>query len=120
MSLPLASVFESLDDPRFEHNQKHRLTDISGDRTRAHRHRRQVGATLAEGHGHGVLAPGQRVGHRAADHAGSSECAGFSDACAVDLAGVSFEQHATVETGHGRVEERYVTVISNPAGLPSE
>jgi len=44
----------------------------------------------------------------------------FSDAVEQDFAGVSFDQHATVETGHGRVEERYVTVIANPAGLPSE
>lgn len=28
MALPLASVFESLDDPRYERNQRHRLTDI--------------------------------------------------------------------------------------------
>ncbi len=28
MSLPLASVFESLDDPRYERNRRHRLADI--------------------------------------------------------------------------------------------
>ena len=28
MSLPLASVFETLDDPRYDRNQLHRLTDI--------------------------------------------------------------------------------------------
>jgi predicted transposase YbfD/YdcC len=44
----------------------------------------------------------------------------FSDACAVDFAGVAFDQHAAVETGHGRAEERYVTVIANPTGLPPE
>lgn len=44
----------------------------------------------------------------------------FSDACAVDFEGVTFDQHATVETGHGRAEERYVTVIANPSGLPAE
>jgi len=38
---------------------------------------------------------------------------------AVDFEGVKFDRHATVETGHGRVEERYATVIANPAGLPA-
>ena len=44
----------------------------------------------------------------------------FADACDADFAGVRFDQHATVETGHGRIEERYVTVIGDPAGLPAE
>lgn len=43
----------------------------------------------------------------------------FADACAADFA-TTFTQHATVEEGHGRHEERYVTVIPDPTGLPEE
>ena len=42
----------------------------------------------------------------------------FAEACAKDFAGPTFTQHATVEDGHGRHEERYVTVIADPQGLP--
>ena len=42
----------------------------------------------------------------------------FAEACSTNFAGVSYSQHATVEDGHGRHEERYVTVIENPQGLP--
>jgi predicted transposase YbfD/YdcC len=44
----------------------------------------------------------------------------FDRACAVDFEGVSHDMHATVESGHGRQEERYVTVIYQPEGLPAE
>jgi predicted transposase YbfD/YdcC len=44
----------------------------------------------------------------------------FADACATDFAGVAYDQHATVEDGHGRHEERYVTVIHDPKGLPAD
>jgi predicted transposase YbfD/YdcC len=44
----------------------------------------------------------------------------FADACATDFAGVTYDQHATVEDGHGRHEERYVTVIHDPKGLPTD
>jgi predicted transposase YbfD/YdcC len=44
----------------------------------------------------------------------------FADACEADFAGVRFDQHEAVEDGHGRHEERYVTVIYNPGGLPPE
>lgn len=44
----------------------------------------------------------------------------FDAAVATEFAGVAFSQHETVETGHGRVEERYVTVIADPPGLPAE
>ena len=44
----------------------------------------------------------------------------FADACEADFAGVSFDQHEAVEDGHGRHEERYVTVIYDPEGLPPE
>lgn len=44
----------------------------------------------------------------------------FAEALAKEFVGVAVEQHETVETGHGRVEERYVTVISDPKGLPDE
>jgi predicted transposase YbfD/YdcC len=39
-------------------------------------------------------------------------------ACEADFAGVQFDQHEAVEDGHGRHEERYVTVIREPDGLP--
>jgi predicted transposase YbfD/YdcC len=42
----------------------------------------------------------------------------FADACAAEFVGVEYDQHATVEDGHGRHEERYVTVIHDPKGLP--
>jgi predicted transposase YbfD/YdcC len=44
--------------------------------------------------------------------------AAFDRAAAADFAGCRMA--ATVEDGHGRHEERYVTVIPNPAGLPEE
>lgn len=43
----------------------------------------------------------------------------FSEACAADFEGVTFDQHSTEEDGHGRHEERYVTVIPDPKGLPA-
>jgi predicted transposase YbfD/YdcC len=44
----------------------------------------------------------------------------FDQACAADFAGVHYDMHATAESGHGRQEERYVTVIYEPEGLPAE
>jgi predicted transposase YbfD/YdcC len=44
----------------------------------------------------------------------------FERACGADFAGVRYDQHAEVEDGHGRHEERYVTAIYDPAGLPPE
>jgi len=44
----------------------------------------------------------------------------FDRACEADFAGVRYDMHATVERGHGRQEERYVTVIYEPEGLPAE
>jgi len=44
----------------------------------------------------------------------------FDRACGADFAGVRYDMHATVESGHGRDEERYVTVIYEPEGLPDE
>jgi len=44
--------------------------------------------------------------------------AAFDRAAAADFAGCRMA--ATVEDGHGRHEERYVTVIPNPEGLPGE
>jgi predicted transposase YbfD/YdcC len=43
----------------------------------------------------------------------------FSEACEADFVGVTFDQHSTDEEGHGRHEERYVTVIPDPKGLPT-
>jgi predicted transposase YbfD/YdcC len=44
----------------------------------------------------------------------------FDRACAADFEGVRYDMHATAESGHGRDEERYVTVIYDPQGLPAE
>lgn len=44
----------------------------------------------------------------------------FDRACETDFAGVRSDGHEEVEDGHGRHEERYVTVIRDPAGLPPE
>jgi predicted transposase YbfD/YdcC len=44
----------------------------------------------------------------------------FAEACDTDFANVEYSQHETREDGHGRHEERYVTVIENPKGLPDK
>jgi predicted transposase YbfD/YdcC len=44
----------------------------------------------------------------------------FERALAEDFVGVTVDFHATIEDGHGRHEERYVTVISDPQGLPAD
>jgi predicted transposase YbfD/YdcC len=44
----------------------------------------------------------------------------FAAACEADFTGVRFDQHESVEDGHGRHEERYVTVIHDPPGLPAD
>jgi predicted transposase YbfD/YdcC len=44
----------------------------------------------------------------------------FDRACDADFAGVRSDGHEQVEDGHGRHEERYVTVISDPTGLPPD
>jgi predicted transposase YbfD/YdcC len=44
--------------------------------------------------------------------------AAFERACEADFAGVEHDGHEEVEDGHGRHEERYVTVIYDPQGLP--
>ena len=41
-------------------------------------------------------------------------------ACEADFLGVRSDGHEAVEDGHGRHEERYVTVIHDPAGLPPD
>ena len=43
--------------------------------------------------------------------------AAFERALDADFAGC--DQHAAVEDGHGRHEERYVTVLPGPAGMPA-
>jgi predicted transposase YbfD/YdcC len=45
--------------------------------------------------------------------------AAFAAACAADFDGVAHDTHATIEDGHGRHEERYVTVLHDPVGIPS-
>lgn len=44
----------------------------------------------------------------------------FDRACEADFAGFEHDGHEQVEDGHGRHEERYVTVIHDPDGLPPE
>jgi predicted transposase YbfD/YdcC len=44
----------------------------------------------------------------------------FEQACEADFVGVRSDGHEAIEDGHGRHEERYVTVISDPTGLPGE
>ncbi len=46
--------------------------------------------------------------------------AAFDRACEADFAGVGHDGHEEVGDGHGRHEERYVTVIYDPDGLPPE
>ncbi len=41
-------------------------------------------------------------------------------ACEADFVGVRSDGHESVEGGHGRHEERYVTVIYEPTGLPAD
>src|SRR3954468_825084 len=41
-------------------------------------------------------------------------------ACEADFAGARSDGHESVEDGHGRHEERYVTVVYDPTGLPAE
>ena len=38
--------------------------------------------------------------------------------CEADFAGVAHDGHASAVDGHGRHEERYVTVIRKPEGMP--
>lgn len=44
----------------------------------------------------------------------------FDRACEADFAGVRHDGDEAVEDGHGRHEERYVTVIYDPEGLPAD
>jgi predicted transposase YbfD/YdcC len=46
--------------------------------------------------------------------------AAFDRACESDFEGVRSDGHEEVEDGHGRHEERYVTVIYDPPGLPPD
>jgi predicted transposase YbfD/YdcC len=44
----------------------------------------------------------------------------FGRACEADFAGVEYDGHTSAGDGHGRHEERSVTVIYDPEGLPPE
>jgi predicted transposase YbfD/YdcC len=44
----------------------------------------------------------------------------FERACEADFAGATHDGHEAIEDGHGRHEERYVTVVYDPDGLPPE
>src|SRR5262249_944872 len=51
-------------------------------------------------------------------HAAGKEV--FGRLVEADFEGISHDTHALVEAGHGRQEERYVTVVYDPEGLPEE
>lgn len=57
-------------------------------------------------------------GNRAALH--DAVAGVFDRACESDFLDVDCDMHVTVEDGHGRHEERYVTVIHDPEGLPPD
>jgi predicted transposase YbfD/YdcC len=44
----------------------------------------------------------------------------FDRACEADFAGVRHDGHESVADAHGRHEERYVTVVYDPPGLPAD
>ena len=44
----------------------------------------------------------------------------FGRACEADFVGVRTDGHEEVDDGHGRHEERYVTVVYEPTGLPAD
>ena len=44
----------------------------------------------------------------------------FDRACGTEFVGVTHDGHESVEDGHGRHEERYITVIYDPEGVPPE
>lgn len=44
----------------------------------------------------------------------------FAGACEAGFEGVAHDGHESEATGHGRREERYVTVIADPEGLPPD
>ena len=46
--------------------------------------------------------------------------AAFEQACTTDFKGKRHDSHETSEDAHGRHEERYVTVLYDPQGLPPE
>ncbi len=44
----------------------------------------------------------------------------FARACEAEFVGVRHDTHVSIEDGHGRHEERSVTVVRNPDGLPPD
>ena len=44
----------------------------------------------------------------------------FERACEAEFAGVRCDRHESIEEKHGRRDERYVTVIYDPEGLPAD
>lgn len=44
----------------------------------------------------------------------------FEDALAIEFVGVDHDQRVSEEVGHGRAEERCVTVLYHPVGLPDD
>jgi predicted transposase YbfD/YdcC len=76
---------------------------------------KEIAKQIRKGGGHYLLAV---KGNQPALHAAVFGV--FDRACEADFAGVKHDGHAQVEDGHGRHEERYVTVIYDPPGLPPE
>lgn len=75
----------------------------------------EIAEQIREGGGHYLLAV---KGNQPALH--GAVFGAFDRACEADFAGVKHDGHESVEGGHGRHEERYVTVIYDPEGLPPE
>ena len=70
---------------------------------------------IREGGGHYLLAvKGNQPGLEAAVQGA------FERACDAGFVGVEHDTHVVIEDGHGRHEERCVTVLPAPAGLPGE
>jgi len=46
--------------------------------------------------------------------------AALEQACTTDFKGMRHDSHETSEDGHGRHEERHVTILYDPQGLPPE
>ncbi len=71
-------------------------------------------AIIREQEGHSLLAV---KGNQPSLH--DAVRAVFDRACEAEFAGMRCDRHEAVEDGHGRHEERYVTVIYDPVGLPA-
>ena len=84
LSLPLASVFADVPDPRWETKNKLHALAVQDN------------------------PPTLRAAVEAV----------FDRACEVEFEGVEHSGHESRESGHGRDEERFVCVVTDPVGIP--